>query len=311
MCMLWTILRNKRGLSLIFVLVAMLVLLALSAGAFTAAGLSHRAVFAQQARNQRMLYVESMGLVLRDALNEERPPGGTVATLTEIILEAVYEAYRAAFEAHWAAFAAERTLFEIAREIYWDALADWEYAGSPLGYRPIAPLVPVFANMMPDDMLMEDVVIVLAADAPGEASNAGYEIIIHVSSENFALSLLGGGFSVQMYDIITLQPLPYLTRIPAEIVFNGYVTITQRLFFAGELEMEAMTTFHFNYGRREAAGFGVTLPLIPEMPITAIELADFSLMSEPILERDYDLYGYPGYLPILWDRWTVKNHEIF
>ena len=85
-----SIIKNRQGISLIFVLAFMLLLLMLGVSALTAAGLSFRAVLRQQMRNQGILYMESMNLVVQSALDDDRPGE---ETMTEIILSALYEAF--------------------------------------------------------------------------------------------------------------------------------------------------------------------------------------------------------------------------
>jgi hypothetical protein len=85
------ILKQKQGLSLMFVLAFMLLLLALSISALTAAGLSHRAVLAQQSRNQLTLYADSMERVIMGLLTENN---GDFDEIKKEILLTLYEVYR-------------------------------------------------------------------------------------------------------------------------------------------------------------------------------------------------------------------------
>ena len=88
-----TILRDKKGLSLIFVLAAMLLLLALGVSVLTAAGLSNRAVHAKDAANQRALYMESMSRVMYAVLDAEGPE-----SLTEYLIKSIYDEFYDEFD---------------------------------------------------------------------------------------------------------------------------------------------------------------------------------------------------------------------
>ena len=79
------ILRNKQGFSLLFVLAAMLLLLALGVSALTAAGNSHRSVMAQNHRYQLVSHASSMEQVVRGGLEN--------GALAAVILDAVQAAY--------------------------------------------------------------------------------------------------------------------------------------------------------------------------------------------------------------------------
>ena len=315
------IMHNKEGVSLIFVLAFMLLLMALSVSALTAAGLSFRAVFRQQERNQRMLLVESMGLTVREAL-EFNDPGGL--SLTEILLEAIYNELN-----EYLLLANE---FESMGD-FWAELDAW-IQGGMVGPKPMPPDNDVSMDAM-------DIVVRMTAPAPAGVAvdNAHYVIEMHVSGENFVAAIVSGGYSIQEYFEIpnpdpALPPLlvayPHLTRIPAEIVFNGIVTVNQRLYYGDDLQMETRTTYTFRYGRVEIACdanggescgdatcdiCGSFVAMIPAgqlrtPPELAFPFTNFMVL--PVLEMGEveDEYGYPqdGYVPTEWERWTLIDH---
>jgi hypothetical protein len=63
--------RGGRGVSMLFVLAAMLLLMAIGVSALTAAGASWGARLNKQAENQLNLYINSMELTVRDLLNQD------------------------------------------------------------------------------------------------------------------------------------------------------------------------------------------------------------------------------------------------
>jgi len=71
-------LKNKQGVSLIFVLVSLLLLMALGVSVLTAAGLSHGAVNTQRFRNQLNMYAGSMERVLAELLIDSSTLGGRI-----------------------------------------------------------------------------------------------------------------------------------------------------------------------------------------------------------------------------------------
>jgi type II secretory pathway pseudopilin PulG len=75
---------NNKGISLIFVLAIMLMLMALGISALTAAGLSHRAVLKQEERNRFAILSNSMERVMLDVLQNE-------GEITESIFRLLYE----------------------------------------------------------------------------------------------------------------------------------------------------------------------------------------------------------------------------
>lgn len=88
------ILRDKSGVSLIFVLAAMLLLMAIGVSAITAAGLNMGAGIAQRDRNQLDLYASSMERTVKASLEKKEPDGTSipnVQTLTGRIIRAAYE----------------------------------------------------------------------------------------------------------------------------------------------------------------------------------------------------------------------------
>ncbi|MCL2002842.1 MAG: hypothetical protein FWG72_02420 [Oscillospiraceae bacterium] len=63
--------RNRRGASMLFVLAAMLLLMAIGVSALTAAGANLGAAASARAENQLNLYVNSMELTLRELINQD------------------------------------------------------------------------------------------------------------------------------------------------------------------------------------------------------------------------------------------------
>jgi uncharacterized protein (UPF0333 family) len=83
-----SILKSESGISLIFVLAFMFLLLALGVSVLTAAGNSHRSVLAQRDRSQLTLYANSMEHVIHAALEEEGEN-----TLTYYIYKTIFDHY--------------------------------------------------------------------------------------------------------------------------------------------------------------------------------------------------------------------------
>ncbi|MCL2274317.1 MAG: hypothetical protein FWC16_05265 [Defluviitaleaceae bacterium] len=316
-------LRNNKGVSLIFVLAFMLLLMALSVSVLTAAGLSFRAVFAQQERNQRNLLVESMGLTLYAALNEnrteaERYSSPAPQTLTEIILAQVYNEFK---------------------NYFWPDFINW--MNDPDRNE----------NDMPQ---MGDVTFTIHANTPAgmvgtirntPVNDMHYEITVHIGNftpdlsldprppcaicgsrnpHNFNVSFINGGYIIEqtMYYMGGLIPIPIYPperiRIPAEIVFNGTITFNQQLKLNDDTEAEVITSFQFNYGLRERVltadeiAYYFPAGYVDPMIITPASF-EFMVLDLEIQARDalgelmYDENDIPIIIP--WTRWTVANHE--
>ena len=73
------ILKNSSGITMLFVLGAMLFLLVIGVSVFTASGLSLGAVEAQRARNQLDMYVSSMERVIFESLNRVVASGASIS----------------------------------------------------------------------------------------------------------------------------------------------------------------------------------------------------------------------------------------
>jgi hypothetical protein len=93
--MIKIILQGRQGLSLIFVLSSMLILLALSVSVLTAAGLSYRVVMAQQTRNRLAIFSSDMERLMHSLITgEQNAADSRFGPITDQILLAVYEAHR-------------------------------------------------------------------------------------------------------------------------------------------------------------------------------------------------------------------------
>jgi len=245
-----TILRDKKGLSLIFVLAAMLLLLALGVSVLTAAGLSNRAVHAKDAANQRALYMESMSRVMYAVLDAEGPE-----SLTEYLIKSIYDEFYDEFDP--------------------DDPTTW----IPRPSRTIEIEV--------DDAILTG----------GLANDARFEITIFINTAAGSHFYMynNNGFNVAEYvpnpgDIGLPGTWVRTHRERASIVFEGTVTVRQRLYYGDRREMETMTNYRFNYGRGENNLFIATFYM--DGPIE-FEIAPFQNMT---VSGD-------------WNKWTVISHE--
>jgi hypothetical protein len=88
------VLRGRRGVSMLFVLAAMLLLIAIGVSALTAAGANYGARLRSQTENQLNLYLNSMELTVRAMLEDRGDEGRAItdpmSTLTGSILKEAY-----------------------------------------------------------------------------------------------------------------------------------------------------------------------------------------------------------------------------
>ena len=86
------VLREKKGASMIFVLAAMLLLMAIGVSAITAAGYNYNAGLAQSGRSQLDLYVSSMERTIHGALMEDTTGQAVISSqeLSGLILRDAY-----------------------------------------------------------------------------------------------------------------------------------------------------------------------------------------------------------------------------
>jgi hypothetical protein len=89
-----TPLGNNRGASMLFVLASMLLLMTIGISSLTAAGANYGAGLARRAENQLNLFMNSMELTLRAAMEEPDTPGERIdaaaKTLNRLILQDLY-----------------------------------------------------------------------------------------------------------------------------------------------------------------------------------------------------------------------------
>jgi hypothetical protein len=182
-------LMNQRGISLIFVLAFMLLLMALGISAFTAAGMSHRAVLAQRERNRFTLYADSVERVVQGAVQTHE--------FTDLKVQAFYTFAHNFFNT----FDFSDPGFNF----------NEEFATAREGFAWVMELTPAFPA---------GVALLPAGMAP--------EIEITVIVDSFDVDIHGGEW-VQEFNTETGALLPLLTRVPTVAFITATVRVVQEV----------------------------------------------------------------------------------